>query len=127
LPAWSAADADGLVEWIWSVHQRMSTHSHQIANSIVRVDGDRARSETYVTATLRTIGPPGKSIDILNRGRYLDRWSRRSGVWAIDHRLYVNDMTSVVPAPERPPARTTGTRDAMDPSHLHFDGSESDR
>ena len=76
-------------------HRLWAFHSHQITNSTVKVKGDRAVSETYVTAVVRSYpDPSGHSVDMHCRGRYLDRWSKRGGRWAIDHRHLVFDVLS---------------------------------
>jgi hypothetical protein len=65
---------------------------------------------------------PGRAParDIFSRGRYVDRWSRREGRWAIDHRVYLNDWTSFVPVPAEPTSPITGRRDGEDPSYAAF-------
>ena len=71
----------------------MQCHSHQITNVLTEVDGNAAVREAYVTVVLWTLADSqGKQMEIVGRGRYLDRWSRRQGRWAIDHREYVADM-----------------------------------
>lgn len=60
---------------------------------MISVDGDRATSESYVHACIRSGGN-----DIVVRGRYLDTWSCRAGEWRIDERRYENDLTQVIPA-----------------------------
>ena len=113
--------AAGWVDRVWKIHSKMFRHSHQIANPLIEIDGDRAASETYVTAALWR--PPTEApTEITSRGRYLDRWSFRQGRWAIDHRLYLNDLTrSMVIPPEGcalvvEPVR----RDRSDPSYQLF-------
>ena len=64
-----------------------------------RSTATRAISEAYVTVCLRNEVEPGHVVDIVGRGRYVDRWSRRDGRWAIDHRRYVDDLTNVVDVP----------------------------
>jgi hypothetical protein len=59
-------------------------------------------------------------LDIFVRGRYLDRWSRRNGVWAIDHRIHVPDHATTFPVPESTPAEAAGARDRSDPSYQLF-------
>jgi len=107
--------ADALLDWIWQVHSGMQTHSHQMSNILIELDGDRAASETYVTVALRTLGDAPS--DIFSRGRYLDRWSRRDGVWAIDHRIHLPDHATALPVPARIPAEPAGARDRSDPSY----------
>lgn len=98
----------GFVDWVWTAHAAMSTHSHQITNVLIQVDGDRAASESYVTVALRTLpmGDGGHVAEIFSRGRYLDRWSYKDGQWAIDHRIYITDhsltMPNSNPAPHDP-------------------------
>ncbi|WP_419924695.1 nuclear transport factor 2 family protein [Candidatus Poriferisocius sp.] len=87
------------VDWVWTAHAAMSTHSHQITNVLIQVDGSRAASEAYVTVALRTLpfGDAAEVADIFARGRYLDQWSRRDGRWAIDHRDFITDHSVTVP------------------------------
>jgi len=59
-----------------------------------------------------------------SRRRYLDRWSRRAGRWAIDHRVWVLDFDEQDrPVTARPPGG--GSRDRSDPSYALFDGPHS--
>jgi hypothetical protein len=39
----------------------------------------------------------GRQTELLGRGRYLDRWEKRAGVWAIEHRIHVLDLSSEFP------------------------------
>jgi hypothetical protein len=83
------------LDFVWKVHEeRFISHSHQVSNILIEVDGDRATSESYLTATLRT-RPEESHGEYHVRGRYLDRWSRRDGRWALDHRLYVHDISEL--------------------------------
>jgi len=107
--------ADALLDWIWNVHTGMQAHSHQLTNILIEIDGDRAASETYATVVLRTRGNAAR--DIFVRGRYLDRWSRRDGVWAMDHRIHLPDHTTALPVPTPTPADAAGARDRSDPSY----------
>lgn len=65
---------------------------HSIANQWIEVDGDGAVGETYViaAATTRDNGSAG-STDTLTGGRYIDRFERRDGRWAIADRTFVLD------------------------------------
>ena len=114
----------GFVDWVWPAHESMLGHSHQIGNVLIEVDGDRAGSEAYVTATLWGAFEPGVLTTIVSRGRYVDSWSCRDGVWAIDHRRFAEDLTvttavpgGAAPGPDASPAR----RDRTDPSYTVLD------
>jgi hypothetical protein len=83
------------IDAVWKVHEeRFVSHSHQVTNILIEVDGDRATSESYLTVALRA-KPEDSHSEVQARGRYVDRWSRRDGRWAIDHRVYVHDMSDV--------------------------------
>lgn len=86
----------GFVDWVWQAHAPMERHSHQIANSLIDVDENSAKSETYVTVVLWTNPDSnGQQQEIIGKGRYLDHWSNRNGKWAIDHREHVLDMQTL--------------------------------
>ena len=82
----------GFLDWVWPVHEGFERTSHQVTNILIDVDGDRATSETYVTVCLR-----GTEVDIISRGRYHDRWSRRDGRWGVDERGYTDDIQQTLP------------------------------
>lgn len=75
----------GAIDKICRDHQHLTSHSHQISNILIDLEGARAGSEAYVTATMRLMRD-GKEYQIVVRGRYFDRWERRDGRWAILHR-----------------------------------------
>jgi hypothetical protein len=86
--------AAGFLEQVFALHRLAKGLSHQVTNIMISVDGDRATSESYVTACVRMEG----GSDVVVRGRYLDTWSRRNGEWRIDVRRYVNDLTQIIPS-----------------------------
>ena len=105
-----------------------ATH-HLIGNLNIRIEGDDARVETYVSANHfhRIDGSPDN--EMMYFGRYLDRMQRRGAVWKIMHRRVVMDWNQFVdatPAVQGPPIEglTRGTRHPEDPlyAHLRFDG-----
>lgn len=110
----------GFVDWVWEAHAAMERHSHQIAQSLISLAGDTATSETYVTVSLWTLpDADGAQQEITGRGRYLDRWSRREGRWAIDHREHVLDMQTVRPL-QRGYVNAVSRRDRGDPSFSYL-------
>jgi len=105
----------GAIDLICAQHQRLLVHSHQISNIIIELDGERAGSESYVTATLR-LRDGERLKQMMVWSRYIDRWSRRNGRWGIDKRVAVRDFDEVreVVAMSLP---LGGKRDSSDPSY----------
>ena len=76
-----------------------ATH-HQLGQTAFQIDGDRATTETYMTAThhVPADAPPdgpfagrGHSYQLVMAGRYVDRFERRDGYWRIAHRTGITD------------------------------------
>ena len=104
----------GFIDWVWEAHAGMDRHSHQITNVLIELDGDRAVSESYVTVALWTRpDTDGKQNELVGRGRYLDRWEKRGDVWAIEHRIHLLDMSTVLPL-TRDDTSAGSTRDERD-------------
>jgi len=112
----------GFLDWVWPTHEAFARHSHMISNVLVDVDlaAGTAVSECYVSVWLRWPPRNGTVRDLFGRGRYVDRWSCRDGVWAIDHRRYVDDLQRIQESPATPltdGSTATGRRDRTDPSY----------
>ena len=110
----------GFIDHVCQQHAGLLVHSHQMTNVIIELDGDKAGSESYVTATLR-IERGGKLMQMTVLSRYVDRWSKREGRWAIDHRIAVMEMDEIR---EVTPMKQhdTGKRDRTDPSYAVLKG-----
>ena len=118
-PMFSGTGAE-FVDWVWTAHEGLDAHSHQITNVLIHVTGDRATSEAYVTVALRSKPVDGEIFDVVDRGRYLDRWARRDGRWAIEQRRFVEDFQAIYPVPLSPAtdgSAATGRRGPDDPSY----------
>jgi hypothetical protein len=106
----------GWIDFICEEHRKFLHHSHQVTNVILDLHGpDRAGSESYVTATLRR-REGEKIIQHQFWARYVDEWSKRDGIWAIDKRECVIDFDAIgevttINEYER------SRRDAADPSY----------
>jgi hypothetical protein len=70
---------------------------HRTSNRYIAVEGDSARSESYVIAYLEQLDG-GAAVQRLVGGRYLDRHARRDGQWRIAHRQYVMDWNTNRPS-----------------------------
>jgi hypothetical protein len=67
--------------------------SHQLGQSLIRVNGDRAAAETYFVATLIADTADGERMTQLG-GRYVDTFTCESGKWLVKERLCVRDWSS---------------------------------
>jgi hypothetical protein len=107
----------GFIDFCLDSHTHALMHSHQMTNTIIDLEGDRATSETYAIVTVRSKGraDPDKIMQYMSWTRYIDTWSCREGRWAIDHRYVVIDFDL---AQEVDPSIKAwrGTRDRDDPS-----------
>jgi len=117
---WYQGSGEGFVDWVFEAHTGAVAHAHQIHNVMIELAGDRATSESYFTAVLRLEPAPGRLVDRIVRGRYLDRWARRDGSWGAEHRQAVQDLESVsdVRVTGKTDGRTRRGRD--DPSYELF-------
>jgi hypothetical protein len=109
----------GWIDFICERHREFLHHSHQVTNVVMELAGDRAGSESYVTATLRS-DEDGRIMQRQFWARYIDTWSKREGLWAIDARECVIDfdqVSEVTPIAANARAR----RDHGDPSYAALD------
>ena len=110
----------GFVDMALGGHALHVSHSHQHGNVLIRVDGNRAYSETYGDVTLRRRDESGALIDSRNLGRCLDIWEKREdGKWRIAERAFVLDFDETGRA-SGSVFETTGRRDRSDPSYRLF-------
>jgi hypothetical protein len=105
----------GFVDHVCAQHAGLLIHSHQMSNIIIELDGDTAGSESCVTATLRMFRGD-KLMQMMVWSRYVDRWSRREGHWALDHRIAIIDMDEIREVTAMKDHKR-GTRDRQDPSY----------
>jgi hypothetical protein len=91
---------------------------HNITTVLIDLQGDRAWTEAYYVAYLRT-SQDGVEKDITFGGRYVDRFERRNGEWKIAHRLTVYDWSRVDVVEETftIPGGVQGSASRDDPSY----------
>ena len=68
------------------------TTQHLLGNVLIDVDGDTARSQTYV-ADMHLGGEGIEDITFRTLGRYLDKWRKVDGRWLICERVKENRAT----------------------------------
>lgn len=67
--------------------------SHQLGQSLIKVDGDTAGAETYFIATLLYPGEAGGQTIGQLGGRYVDTLIRENGKWMIKDRTCVREWS----------------------------------
>lgn len=104
----------------------MRLTQHNIGNTICRIDGARAKAETYCVALHILPGPDG-DIELVVGGRYLDSLVKEDGIWRIATRLYIMDWNRSGPATMQTSGglfdglQRRGARGADDPSAAWWD------
>lgn len=113
---------EAFADWVMAYHsQAQHATQHIITNHSCDLDGDVAHAETYyMFAAMNVAGAP---LTIAG-GRYIDRFERRAGRWAIAARKVAGDWHGApgesILSPEGRAALNSGTkpsRDRSDPSY----------
>lgn len=111
-------DGKGVIDKICADHARMLSHSHQVANILIEIAGNRAGSESYVSGTMRALRGD-EIVQIAVWGRYCDQWEKREGHWGLVRRTVVFDHEEIrIVTPMEHCSR--GARDLTDPSYAAF-------
>jgi ketosteroid isomerase-like protein len=76
-------------DWVLQMHSTMHvSQQHCLFNHSCEIDGDVAHAETYyMFVGMNRQGEPWS----MSGGRYVDRFERRDGRWAIAHRVCLRD------------------------------------
>jgi hypothetical protein len=103
---------DEFIEWVIGMHT--ATHlsqQHCLFNHSCDLDGDVAHTETYyMFVGMNREGPPMS----MSGGRYVDRFERRDGKWAIAARVCVRDWAPLDEQPDpNDPSTLTAIRSAL--------------
>ena len=113
--------AGEFIEWAMTVPGGEFRHQHYVSNFHVELDGDQAHVETYYlfVATDRDPSAPLK----LYGGRYVDRFERRNGRWAIAARKCIPEWKTECDSLTSPQTREADAREgaiARDRSDLSY-------
>ena len=117
LPAYEAIDR--IIESVL----KTKVSQHHLTNITIQIQGNSARSESYVTCHLYEESAAGTRLRMLGL-RYLDCLDRRQRVWRISERLVVHDWSVCLPPLDewsRANFLRQGTRDHSDPSYFIFE------
>jgi hypothetical protein len=106
-------------DWVVAMHDSAHlSHQHCLFNHSCDLDGDVAHTETYyMFAGMNREGTPLSC----SGGRYLDRFERRNGRWAIAARVCVRDWAPLDTPPDpEDPSTMTAIRSALPDAVLEF-------
>lgn len=98
---------------------RTQAMSHILGQSLITVDGNSARAETFFIGFFKLSGDDGEPARMNQLiGRFVDRIERVDGAWKIKHRTCVRDTSMTLAITRDDYAAfgfAEGTRDAGDP------------
>jgi hypothetical protein len=78
-------DVERFIDWAFAYHADQQLHQHYLTNVVIELDGDRAHVESYYLFC-GSSPAPDDSVTVAG-GRYVDRFERRDGRWAIADRV----------------------------------------
>jgi hypothetical protein len=113
-----SGSVEGLIAHVFAADgKRYVRTQHILGNHSVELAGDTAWAETY----WMFLGVRADAPADVGAGRYVDRFERRDGRWAIAHRVSVTDYAADTYPPEvlaRVNGQSRSRRDRSDPSYL---------
>jgi len=82
---------EAFVDWAFGYHaEHQISHHHMVFNHSCELDGDTAHTETYWLF----FGENKVKPNTLAIGRYLDRFEKRDGRWAIADRVCISEVVN---------------------------------
>ena len=112
-------DREEFADWVIGMHSATHlSHQHCLFNHSCELAGPVAHTETYyMFVGMNRTGPPL----VVSGGRYIDRFERRAGRWAIADRLCIRDWAPVERTPDlTDPATLTAISGVLPPAVREF-------
>lgn len=109
---------DAVFDYLARYSEGVASTWHFLGAPLILLDGDSADVETYCLYHREDVAS-GPDRGVLQGLRYVDRFERRNGTWAIAARIVVLDWEQELGPRPTPPAPDTwirGTRGAADPA-----------
>ncbi|WP_216892232.1 nuclear transport factor 2 family protein [Nocardia alni] len=104
-------DAHGFAEHAVTVlTERYEVTSHAVHNCLIEITGDTAHVETYFVAHHESRATDPDRHTYRFGGRYIDRFIRADGQWAISRRVLVRDWSARDPLSSEASAAAEGER-----------------
>ncbi|MGY3323989.1 nuclear transport factor 2 family protein [Pseudomonas fluorescens] len=90
---------EAFIDWAFAYHNEYQiSHHHIITNHMAEIEGDTAHAETYWLF----FGENRTKPDTVAVGRYVDRFEKRDGHWAIAARVCVTESINELTPAEIP-------------------------
>lgn len=110
------------LDWAFGYHSSQRRHQHYVTNHHIELDGDEAHVESYFVF-VATEAAEERPLT-LHGGRYVDRFERRDGRWAIAARVCLPEWSSELAKPPTSAADSQtdmrGNVIARDPSDTSY-------
>lgn len=109
---------EGFADYAFALHATQHRTQHHITNHRCEIDGDIAHAESYYIFWSLNKEEP---LYTTSTGRYIDRFERRDGRWAIAERVCLVEIRNEHWAPsgfEGDTDYVPAVRDRSDPSYL---------
>jgi hypothetical protein len=115
------------IDLAMTIVRPLKSSTHMLSNVMIELKGDRAVSECHFLAHHRRLrADGGGEEDMFLKGRYLDRFERRFGVWKISGRIGLHDFERVLPPADQTlanvPADQLGGKKPDDPLYALLAG-----
>ena len=114
------------VDSCMEAHPGIFLTSHQITNTYITINGDKAGSESYAKPYFIYAGEDGSFSLQLQCCRYNDQWEKRDGEWRIIHRTSPIDASVVIPTVEIGAEQFEYRRDTDDVSYAALAYGQAD-
>lgn len=113
---------EDFADWVIDMHSTLHiSQQHCLMNHSCEIDGSVAHSETYYMFI--GMNKQGDPISV-SGGRYVDRFEKRDGTWAIAHRVCVRDWISTdEPIDPDDPAAFTAVKGGLPPALTQLMGT----
>ncbi len=98
-------------------HRNMISTHHMMTNILIEIDGDRAKSETYMYAACKFPSKDDSTFTVEARCRDIDLWECREGKWLIVKRIVAGDNTRILSRYKDLPNYNCGRDDKTDPCY----------
>ncbi len=116
-PTFPSGTGRAFIDDMLEQHRHMIATHHMMTNILIKVDGDKAVSETYMYAACKMPGKEGKTITVEARCRDIDNWECRDGKWVVVKRIVAGDNTRILSHYRDLENYNTGRDDKSDPSY----------